>query len=56
MSTKNSSSGGSPDPEKTPLILDGVSQEDVTKGLLCEIHRAADEEGLSLENISVVTR
>lgn len=56
MSTKNPSGERSPGTEKTPLVLDGISREDLTKEFLCEIHRVADDEGLPLENISVETR
>mgnify|MGYP000751184513 CR=1 FL=1 len=38
---------------ETPLLLDGVAPDELTAGFLREIHRAADDEGLALENISV---
>ncbi|MFC7079730.1 hypothetical protein [Halorussus caseinilyticus] len=44
------------DTEQTPLLLDGVSRDDLTKGFLREIHEAADDEEVPLENISIATR
>jgi hypothetical protein len=41
---------------KTPLLLDGVTPDELTSGFLSDIHHAAESEGLSVENISVETR
>lgn len=53
MSEKRRRSDRGSDTQKTPLILDGISRDDVTKEFLRGVHRVADDEGLSLENISV---
>lgn len=56
MSTNTSSTDRWPDTKTTPLILDGLTRANVTTEFFAEIHRAADDEGLPLENISVESR
>lgn len=55
MSDKCHQRERSSDTKQTPLVLDGISREDVTKDFLRGVHEVADDEGLSLENISVET-
>lgn len=55
MSEKSCQSERSSDAQKTPLILDGISRDDLTTDFLRRVHQIADDEGLSLENISVET-
>lgn len=56
MSNQFPDSECSSDAKETPLLLAGVSHDDVTKDFLRGVHQAADSEGLSLESISVETR
>lgn len=56
MSEKSRQPERGSDTKKTPLVLDGISRDDVTKDFLQGVHRVADDEGLSLKNISVETQ